>query len=55
MRNEIKRLHYELSATMIYVTHDQIDALSMADRIAVMNVQAPPDRNEKRALRPSGK
>jgi len=37
MRNEIKRLHYELSATMIYVTHDQIDALSMADRIAVMN------------------
>ena len=37
MRNEIKKLHYELSATMIYVTHDQIDALSMADRIAVMN------------------
>ncbi len=37
MRNEIKRLHYELEATMIYVTHDQIDALSMADRIAVMN------------------
>lgn len=37
MRNEIKRLHYELAATMIYVTHDQIDALSMADRIAVMN------------------
>ncbi len=37
MRNEIKRLHYDLEATMIYVTHDQIDALSMADRIAVMN------------------
>jgi multiple sugar transport system ATP-binding protein len=37
MRNQIKRLHYQLSATMIYVTHDQIDALSMADRIAVMN------------------
>jgi len=38
MRNQIKKLHYQLSATMIYVTHDQIDALSMADRIAVMNV-----------------
>jgi multiple sugar transport system ATP-binding protein len=37
MRNEIKKLHYQLEATMIYVTHDQIDALSMADRIAVMN------------------
>jgi ABC-type sugar transport system ATPase subunit len=37
MRNQIKKLHYQLSATMIYVTHDQIDALSMADRIAVMN------------------
>jgi len=38
MRNEIKKLHFQLEATMIYVTHDQIDALSMADRIAVMNV-----------------
>jgi multiple sugar transport system ATP-binding protein len=37
MRNQIKLLHYQLSATMIYVTHNQIDALSMADRIAVMN------------------
>lgn len=37
MRNEIKKLHFQLSSTMIYVTHDQIDALSMADRIAVMN------------------
>jgi multiple sugar transport system ATP-binding protein len=37
MRNEIKKLHFQLEATMIYVTHDQIDALSMADRIAVMN------------------
>jgi len=49
MRNEIKRLHYELSATMIYVTHDQIDALSMADRIAVMNfakLQQIGSRNE---------
>ncbi len=49
MRNEIKRLHYELAATMIYVTHDQIDALSMADRIAVMNfarLQQVGTRNE---------
>jgi ABC-type Fe3+/spermidine/putrescine transport system ATPase subunit len=33
---EIKRLHEELSATMIYVTHDQEEALAMSDRVAVM-------------------
>jgi multiple sugar transport system ATP-binding protein len=33
---EIKRLHARLGATMIYVTHDQIEALTLADRIAVM-------------------
>ncbi|MHB2169815.1 ABC transporter ATP-binding protein [Alsobacter sp. R-9] len=36
LRVEIKRLHQRLSATMIYVTHDQIEALTLADRIAVM-------------------
>jgi multiple sugar transport system ATP-binding protein len=36
MRAELKRLLRELKATTIYVTHDQIEALSMGDRIAVM-------------------
>jgi multiple sugar transport system ATP-binding protein len=36
LRVEIKRLHQRLGATMIYVTHDQIEALTLADRIAVM-------------------
>ncbi|CAN7552343.1 ABC transporter ATP-binding protein [Devosia sp. LjRoot3] len=36
LRVEIKRLHQRLSATMIYVTHDQIEAMTLADRIAVM-------------------
>lgn len=36
MRTEISRLHKQLEATMIYVTHDQIEAMSMGDRIVVM-------------------
>ncbi len=37
MRIELKRLQQELGQTLVYVTHDQIEALSMADRVAVMN------------------
>ena len=36
MRMELKALHQRLGATMIYVTHDQIEALTLADRIVVM-------------------
>ena len=36
MRGEIKRLHQELGRTMIYVTHDQIEAMTLADRIVLM-------------------
>ena len=36
LRVEIKRLHHNLGNTMVYVTHDQIEALTLADRIAVM-------------------
>ena len=36
MRVEIARLHKELGATMIYVTHDQIEAMTLADRIVVL-------------------
>ena len=37
MRTEIKRLHQTLAATMIYVTHDQVEAMTLADRIVVLN------------------
>jgi multiple sugar transport system ATP-binding protein len=37
MRGELKRLHLELKRTFIYVTHDQAEALTMSDRIAVMS------------------
>ena len=36
MRTEIKKLHQRLSATIVYVTHDQIEAMTLATRIAVM-------------------
>ena len=36
MRIEIKRLHKQLEATMIYVTHDQIEAMTMGDKIVVL-------------------
>ena len=36
MRAEIKRLHQELGRTMIYVTHDQIEAMTLADRIILL-------------------
>ena len=37
MRHEINKLHEKLGTTMIYVTHDQVEAMSLATRIAVMN------------------
>jgi ABC-type sugar transport system ATPase subunit len=37
MRVELMRLHHKLSATMVYVTHDQVEAMTLADRIAVLN------------------
>ncbi len=36
MRTEIKALHQRLNATMVYVTHDQVEAMTMADRIVVL-------------------
>jgi multiple sugar transport system ATP-binding protein len=36
LRVEIKRLHHKLQNTMIYVTHDQIEAMTLANRIAIM-------------------
>lgn len=37
MRQEIRRLHDELGTTTIYVTHDQIEAMTLADRIAILD------------------
>ena len=36
MRSELKRLHGKLRQTFVYVTHDQIEAMTLADRIAIM-------------------
>lgn len=38
MREELVKLHIRLQTTTIYVTHDQVEAMTMADRIAVMNL-----------------
>jgi multiple sugar transport system ATP-binding protein len=37
MRSEIKRFHHNLGATILYVTHDQLEAVTMADKMAVMH------------------
>lgn len=37
MRLELSRLHQELQATMIYVTHDQVEAMTLADKVVVLN------------------
>jgi multiple sugar transport system ATP-binding protein len=37
MRTELKRLHLENASTTIYVTHDQVEAMALADKIAIMN------------------
>lgn len=37
MRLELARLHKELQATMIYVTHDQVEAMTLADKVVVLN------------------
>ncbi|MEJ6394627.1 sn-glycerol-3-phosphate ABC transporter ATP-binding protein UgpC [Gymnodinialimonas sp. 2305UL16-5] len=53
MRSEIKELHQRLKTTTVYVTHDQVEAMTMADRIVVMNggnieqIGAPMDLYER--------
>ena len=48
MRTEIKELHQRLKTTSIYVTHDQIEAMTMADRIVVMQRRAWSSRSASR-------
>ena len=55
MRTEIKELHQRLKTTTIYVTHDQIEAMTMADKIVVMHDGLRrADRRTARALRSAG-
>ena len=55
MRTEIKELHQRLKTTSIYVTHDQIEAMTMADKIVVMrDGMVEQTRRAARALRPAG-
>src|SRR5205085_3826870 len=37
MRTEIKKVHLQVRTTTVYVTHDQIEAMTLADRVVVMN------------------
>ena len=50
MRDEIRRIHDETGTTMIYVTHDQKEALSMADRVAVMDLGAVAQTGDPRSI-----
>ena len=55
MRGELIALHRRLGATMVYVTHDQVEAMTMADRIVVLQEGAHrAGRHADRALRPAG-
>ncbi|MDU9027732.1 ABC transporter ATP-binding protein [Pseudomonas mediterranea] len=57
MRNEIARLHARLGSTVIYVTHDQVEAMTLADKIVVLNagrieqIGSPRDLYERPASR----
>ncbi len=55
MRTEIKELHQRLKTTTVYVTHDQVEAMTMADQIVVMqDGHHRADRRAAGALRPAG-
>jgi multiple sugar transport system ATP-binding protein len=55
MRSEIKALHQRLKTTTVYVTHDQVEAMTLADRIVVMHDgHIEQVGGAARALRPSG-
>ncbi|HEY5893778.1 MAG TPA: sn-glycerol-3-phosphate ABC transporter ATP-binding protein UgpC [Chthoniobacterales bacterium] len=50
MRTEITKLHQRLQATMIYVTHDQIEAMTMGDRIVVMAAIVDEESGDKEGV-----
>ena len=49
MRAEITRLHNKLQTTMIYVTHDQVEAMTLGDRIVIMD-EAPKENLDNTML-----
>ena len=52
MQYELKHLHQRLGVTMVYVTHDQVEAMTMSDRVAVFSTGTPaPGRRAAPALR----
>ncbi|WP_018012629.1 ABC transporter ATP-binding protein [Sinorhizobium medicae] len=57
MRTEIKRLHQLIPTTTVYVTHDQVEAMTMADRVVVMNkgMVEQMDEPQKLYLKPASK
>ena len=55
MRTELRRLHVENDSTTVYVTHDQVEAMAMADKIGIMHDgPAAAVRRARRGLRPPG-
>jgi len=50
MRVEIARLHREIAATMVYVTHDQVEAMTLADRIVVLRAGRVEQQGSPRAI-----
>ena len=50
MRSELKRLHYRLGVTTVYVTHDQTEAMTMASRVVVMNAGQIQQIDEPRTI-----
>ena len=55
MRQEIRALQRKLGITMVYVTHDQVEAMSMADRVVLLNGgRDRAERHAGRALRDAG-
>src|SRR5690606_41982416 len=68
MRVEIKKLHAKVQSTVIYVTHDQVEAMTLADRIVIMRdghieqvgtpedvFQRPNSRSEERRVGEEGR
>ena len=49
LRIELKRIQLDLGATILYVTHDQVEALTLADRIGVLEPRARSCRSARRA------
>ena len=54
MRSELKLLNTKLGVTTLYVTHDQVEAMTMGDRVAVLSPVSHPEDHNLAAMRPAG-